>query len=126
MEESPSKKRRYRRVPLNLPVHVFSIDPETDRRTGKPVFRNSHEVCANLSRGGACIRTSDPLSPGRRVLLELELPGGECLETLGRVAWSRLGVAPGGNLEAGCGVEFLGASAQQRARLDALLERADV
>ena len=124
MEESASRKRRYPRVPLSLPVHVFSIDPETDATTGKPVFRNSEEICANLSRGGACIRTSDPLSPGRRVLLELELPDGERLETIGRVAWSKLGMAPGGRLEAGCGVEFLGASARQRAQLDALLERA--
>jgi uncharacterized protein (TIGR02266 family) len=116
--------RRHPRVPLELPVRLSSVDPERDP-SGTPFFRATRELCANLSAGGACIRTADPLSPGSRVLLEVELPDGQAFETLGRVAWSRSAVAPGGSLETGCGVEFLG-GADERAPLERWLRRASV
>lgn len=116
--------RRHPRVPLEIPVRLSSIDPERDP-SGAPFFRATRELCANLSAGGACIRTVDPLPPGSRVLLEVELPDGQAFETLGRVAWSRSAVVPGGALETGCGVEFLGA-AEERAPLERWLRRASV
>jgi hypothetical protein len=115
--------RRHPRVPLEIPVRLSSIDPERDP-SGAPFFRATRELCANLS-AGACIHTADPLSPGSRVLLEVELPDGQAFETLGRVAWSRSAVVPGGSLDTGCGVEFLGA-AEERAPLERWLRRTSV
>ena len=121
----PTATRRHPRVELELPVRLSSIDPERDP-SGAPFFRAARELCANVSAGGACIRTADPLAPGARVWVELELPDGPAFETLGRVAWSRSVVVPGGAVEAGCGVEFLGLSAEERASLERWLGRASV
>jgi len=111
MADSGPSRRRHPRVPVQVPVRLSTIDPETDPRTGRPFFRASRETCANLSRGGAFIRTGDPLSPGRRVLVEIHVPDGEPIETIGRVAWSKTVLQPGGQPgESGVGVEFLGGS----------------
>lgn len=123
MNRQDSRERRHERVALTLPVRVSSIDPETDPHTGLPCFRAMREVCANVSRGGAYIRTTDPLSPGRRVLLELELPDGASFETVGRIAWSRTVLSPSGSVECGSGVEFLGGNDNQREALGVLLAR---
>lgn len=80
-------------------------------------------MCANLSRSGAWVRASEPLSPGRRVLLELELPGGGRFEALGRVAWCRLENRGAEDGPSGMGVEFLGARAEHGAWLDRFLHR---
>jgi uncharacterized protein (TIGR02266 family) len=125
MGDSVASRRRHPRVALELPVRLTSIDPERDRR-GAPFFRATREHCANVSAGGACLRTADPLEPGSRVLLELELPDGQAFETLGRVAWSRSSVLRDGVVEAGCGVEFLGLSSEERAPLERWLVRASV
>jgi hypothetical protein len=93
-------------VPFEASVQVTSIDAETDRG-GRPCFRASLERCTNLSLGGAGLLTAEPLPPGRRVLLDFELPDGTSFETIGRVTWSRSVVGPGGRVAAGCGVEFL-------------------
>src|SRR4029453_14364383 len=107
--DSWPEQRRHRRVAVELPVRLSTIDPELDPRTGRPYFRASRETCANLSRGGLFIRTRDPLSPGRRVLVELHFPDGRPLEAVGRVAWSKRVLAPGGGPEGGGGgVECVG------------------
>lgn len=111
MEPSQRSTRRHPRIPVRVPVRVSSIDAETDPRTGRPCYRATRELCANLSRGGAFIRTDEPISPGHRVLVEIQLPGRAPIETLGRVAWSKTVLAPGGHREAGVGVEFLGGDA---------------
>ena len=41
----------------------------------------------NVSRGGVFVHTSEPLTPGRRILVEIQLPGGPPIEAIGRVAW---------------------------------------
>jgi uncharacterized protein (TIGR02266 family) len=107
-----------------MPVRISTIDPETDPRTGRPYFRATREYCANLSRGGAFIRTSDPLSPGRRVLVEIHVPEGQPVEAIGRVAWSKTVLSTSGDPEdSGVGVEFLGSSGEQ---LNALADYLDV
>ena len=118
MPEYTSNRRRHRRIAVHMPVRVSTIDAETDPRTGRPYFRATREYCANLSRGGAFIRTSDPLSPGRRVLVEIHMPEGEPIEAVGRIAWSKTVLTSSGDPEdSGVGVEFLGSSAD---RLNAL------
>ena len=117
------RQRRHRRVSVHVPVRVSTIDPETDPRTGRPYFRATREYCANLSRGGAFIRTSDPFSPGHRVLVEIHVPESEPIETMGRIAWSKtvLGAADGTE-ECGVGVEFLGGSLEGLKALDEALD----
>jgi len=111
MSENDEGQRRHRRVAVHMPVRISTIDAETDPRTGRPYFRATREYCANLSRGGAFIRTADPLSPGRRVLVEIHVPEGEPIEAIGRVAWSKTVLATSGEPEdSGVGVEFLGSS----------------
>jgi Tfp pilus assembly protein PilZ len=106
-----------------MPVRVSTIDPETDPRTGRLYFRATREYCANLSRGGAFIETSDPLAPGRRILVEIHVPEGEPIEAIGRVAWSKTVLTSSGGCEgSGVGVEFLGSSGDQLTALANYLE----
>ena len=124
MSENKSPQRRHRRVAVHMPVRISTIDPETDPRTGRPYFRATREYCANLSRGGAFIRTSDPLSPGRRVLVEIHVSEGEPVEAIGRVAWSKTVLTTSGDPEdSGVGVEFLGSSGD---RLNLLADSLDI
>lgn len=108
------EQRRHRRVPVEIPVRLSTIEPEIDPRTGRPYFRASREICVNLSRGGMFVRTRDPISPGRRVLIELHFPDGRPLEAVGRIAWSKRVLAPtGGGTDDGVGIEILGAPPEQ-------------
>jgi uncharacterized protein (TIGR02266 family) len=126
MQDDSQNRRRYRRVAVDLPVRISTIDPETDPHTGRPCFRASREVCRNLSRGGLFVRTLDPLAPGRRVLLEVELPGGRGFEAVGRVAWCRVGdVRENPVTDVGVGIQFLGGSLDQLARLEQFLTTSD-
>ena len=124
--EAYSERRRHRRVPVDLPVRLTTIDPEVDPRTGRPYFRASREMCANLSQGGLFIKTRDPISPGRRVLVELHFPDGRPLEAVGRIAWSKRVLAPSsGADDDGVGVEILGAPPDQLAALESFLTLPD-
>lgn len=113
--------RREPRVPLSLPVRIATIDPETDPRTGRAFFRSCSEFCSNVSRTGLFIRTSEPLEPGRRLLVELKLPGGRDVEAVGRVAWVKRSLAP--ERETGVGVELVGGVPDQLASLQAFVSR---
>jgi Tfp pilus assembly protein PilZ len=119
-DETKGPERRHERIEASIPVKISTIEPERDPWTGRRYFRASQETCANLSRGGAFVRTVELLHPGQRVLLELELPTGGQLEAIGRVAWTKRALtkdAPG--FGTGVGVEFLGAEQEE---LDALAE----
>ena len=108
MTKNFETSRRHRRVPVHVAVRISTIDPETDPRTGRPYFRDTREYVANVSRGGAFIRTDDPPSPGRRVLVQIHVPDAEPIETIGRIAWSRKVLTPTGeSQDGGAGVEFL-------------------
>jgi Tfp pilus assembly protein PilZ len=111
--------RRHPRVPSQLPARISTIDPERDPWTGRPFFRATQEECANVSRGGAFVRTAEPLAPGRRLLIELHLPNGTRLEAIGRVAWSKTVMSPRQSDDAGgIGVEFLGGAVRHFAALE--------
>ena len=119
-----SGRRRHQRIEARLPVRISTLEPERDPWTGRPFFRASQETCANVSRGGAFVRTAEPLTPGRRVLLELELPDGRALEAIGRVAWTRRVLAPlERDSEAGIGIEFLGGPSDHFSLLESWLEK---
>jgi len=124
MTEAESGKRRHPRICAELPVRISALEPDRDGWTGRPFFRALCESSANLSRGGAFILTDEPLAPGRRILLELELPGSPTLEAIGRVAWSRRVMSPRGNeSEAGIGIEFLGGEPDQFSVLEAYIDQ---
>ena len=116
-------RRRHRRVETTLPVRISTIEPERDRWTGRPFFRASHETCANVSRGGLFLRSCEPLDPGRRLLVELRLPGGQPVEAIGRVAWSKQVLSPTTlHFEAEMGVEFIGGASDQLSALADFIE----
>jgi uncharacterized protein (TIGR02266 family) len=116
--------RRHPRVSLRVPVDVTTIDPETDRQTGRPYFRECRELCGNLSSGGMFIATSDPPRPGRRLLVRIHTgAGAPPIEALARVAWYKPGFAQNAH-EPGVGVEFVGASASTREAIEELLDAA--
>jgi hypothetical protein len=118
-QETNNPERRHRRVPASIPVKISTIEPERDPWTGRRYFRASQETCANVSRGGAFVRTVELLDPGRRVLLEMELPDGGHVEAIGRVAWTkRSPSADSAELGTGVGVEFLGTESDELAALD--------
>jgi uncharacterized protein (TIGR02266 family) len=126
MDESQVAQRRHPRISATLPVRVSTIEPERDPWTGRPFFRATQERCANVSRGGAFVRTAEPLTPGRRILIELQLPSGAPIEAIGRVAWTRRIMSPNeSETEAGIGVEFLGAAPEQFSALENFIDEHD-
>jgi Tfp pilus assembly protein PilZ len=114
--------RRFTRVDLQARVQVSSLEPLRDPATGIPVSWQSDELCATLSVGGAFIHTADPPPPGNRLLLQIHLPSGESIETVGRVAWTRY---PLGEARApGVGVEFVSPTGEARDTLERALAAA--
>ena len=123
-DDSQDQGRRDQRVKGTFPVRISTIEPEEDPWTGKAYFRASQETCGDVSRGGAFVHTTELLDPGSRVLLELHLPNGSQIETIGRVAWTRRVLTQGApQPDSGVGVEFLGGAADQLAALDEYLTR---
>jgi hypothetical protein len=122
--EASMERRRYPRVLLQVPIRLSTIDPEIDPWTGRPFFRSCEETVADLSRGGARIQSREPLAPGRRLLLELDLPDGKTFEAIARVAWARVDPASGDsapNGAYGLGLEFLGGTPDHVVRLETFL-----
>ena len=116
---SSRDRRRHRRVATDIAVRISTIEPERDPWTGRPFFRASQETCRNVSRGGAFVKTTEPLDPGRRLLVEVHLPSGAPLEAIGRVAWTKRVMVPHSrDAESGIGIEFIGAASEQFSALE--------
>lgn len=112
--------QKFPRVATSVPVRISTVDAEVDPSSGRSFFRSAEETTANLSRGGAYVRSWAPLEAGRRVVIAIDLPEEGELQLVGRVVWTRRALRPNpaGELEpAGYGVEFVGGS---RAELDGL------
>ncbi|NNL67064.1 MAG: hypothetical protein HKP30_12525, partial [Myxococcales bacterium] len=86
-------------------------------------FRTSTELCSNVSRSGLFVRTAEPLQPGRRLLVELDLPSGDSVEAVGRVAWVKKRVSP--ETERGVGIELVGGIPEQLESLQAFVSKRD-
>lgn len=108
------QRRRHRRIAIDAPIRVSTIDPELDPRTGRPFFRLFEDRCVDLSRGGLRMRTHEVIAPGRRILLEVELPDGPRFEAVARIAWT----ADAGPDHQDVGIEFLGGIPDHLARLE--------
>ena len=119
MQDEFGSQRRHTRVDSALEVRLSTIEPERDPWTGRPFFRSLQERTANVSRGGLFVRTQEPLSPGRRVLVECRLPTGRPVEAIGRVAWTQRVSGPDDSTsESGVGIEFLGGAGDQWSALE--------
>jgi hypothetical protein len=122
--QTQTQSQRFPRVSTAVPVRVTTVEPEIDPSTGKRFFRCVEETTANLSRGGAYLRSWEPLAAGRRVVIAFNLNAREELQLDGRVAWTRRELRPQvkHELEApGYGVEFVGGSSAELAALDRFL-----
>jgi hypothetical protein len=120
--------QKFPRVATAVPVRISTVDAETDPDTGKVFFRSVEETSANLSRGGAYLRSWEPLEAGRRVIVAIDLESGEELQLSAHVVWTRreLRISGSENIDApGYGVEFFGGSHRDLARLDRLLDDLD-
>ena len=119
--------QKHPRLTVQMRARISTIDSETDPWTGKAFFRTSQETCANVSRGGAFVATMESIPAGRRVLLELEIPGGRQVQAVGRVAWTKTPLAqraPAGDSgQAGIGVEFVGGPRDQLLELERFIAR---
>jgi Tfp pilus assembly protein PilZ len=116
-------RRRHQRVATDIAIRISTIDPERDPWTGRPFFRASQETCCNVSRGGAFVKTAEPLDPGRRLLVEVHLPSGTPLEAIGRVAWTKRIMTPDArDAESGIGIEFIGGASEQFSALDEYID----
>jgi Tfp pilus assembly protein PilZ len=113
------------RVDASVVVRVSTVDPETDPTSGQLFFRSAEETTANLSRGGAFVRSWEPLEAGRRVVVDIDLPGGDRLQLVARVAWTqrrlRSDRARGAD-GPGFGIQFTNPSAIDLFRLDRSLD----
>ena len=116
---NPSSERRHPRVAVRLDARISSIDSELDAGTGQSYFRCSSDECTMLSDGGAFVQSDETLPPGRRVVLEITLPGESApVEALGRIAWSRARLTPEGiSDDSGMGIEFLSDSTEHLSRI---------
>jgi len=115
------------RISVRMAARISTIDAEVDSLTGKRFFRASAETCANVSRGGAFVSMREPIPAGRRLLVELEIPGGKTVQTLGRVVWARSTTAAempaGKNPEPGIGIQFVGGAREEIEALEQFVTR---
>lgn len=89
--------QKHPRLSACVPVRIATVDPERDPDTGELFYRSVEATTANLSRGGAYVRSWEPLAIGRRVLVEISLPSDESrrhVEVVARVAWTRRRLRP--------------------------------
>jgi hypothetical protein len=127
----PTRPQQDPRVQIRLRARISTIDPETDPFTGKPFFRTCEESSANLSQSGVFVAMRDTIPPGRRVLIEIDLPGDRTVQTVGRVAWTRTtssaekapAGAAQGKTESGVGIEFLGGPRHELQALESFVAR---
>ncbi|HIF99229.1 MAG TPA: PilZ domain-containing protein [Myxococcales bacterium] len=112
MPEVQPQDERTRRVDPRADVHlqarISTVSPQTDPSTGQVYFRASDETCENISRKGAFVVTFEPIREGQQLLIEIDLPSGEEVSSLGRVCWSRAKLPSEADpRRPGFGVEFL-------------------
>jgi hypothetical protein len=127
-EVYPEHERRRRaeaRADVHLQARISTISPQTDPSTGRVYFRASDETCENVSRSGAFVMTLEPILEGQQVLIEIDLPGGHEVSTLGRVCWSRARLPSASDpRHPGFGVEFLSGSRKNYHLFERYVEQA--
>lgn len=116
--------QKFKRHVASVPVRISTVDPERDPDTGKLFFRSTETTTANLSRGGAFVHSWEPLEPGRKVIVAIDLSTGREIQVVAQVAWTRreLRQADSSELQApGYGLEFLSGTSTELAALESIL-----
>lgn len=122
--ERARRAQAHARHGLRWPVRVSSIEPEIDPVSALPCYISIEASSVNLSEGGVFVPTEDTLTPGRRVLVEIDLPSGSTVQALGAVSWRRLAhAARSGDRPAGIGIEFTGIARTSALALAEALEK---
>jgi Tfp pilus assembly protein PilZ len=116
VKKTPGRRdmRRYDRRQAELPVTVRSSDSK--------VQAGIHLDSADLSEGGAFLRSELLFEVGESLELEIPLPSGEVVKAAGRVV--RVSRHRGRETLAGMGIEFTRLSLQDRRLLAASLVEA--
>ena len=113
------------RADVSLQARISTVSPQTDPSTGRVYFRASEETCENISRNGAFVMTLEPIQEGQQLLIEIDLPSGDEVSTLGRVCWSRPKLpSPADPRHPGFGVEFLSGSRKNYNLFERYVEQA--
>jgi hypothetical protein len=105
--------RRFDRSPTELPVTV--------RAAGSKVEGAIHLDTADLSEGGAFLRSELLFEVGETLDLEIPLGEGQVVKAAGKVVRVARGKAPAGKQQPGMGIEFTRLSAQDRRAIVAAL-----
>jgi len=123
--EEGQKRRANIRANVSLHARISTITPQTDPSTGEVYYRSSDETCENISRGGAFVMTIEPIREGQQLLIEIDLPDGHEVSTLGRVCWSRAKLPSETDpRHPGFGVEFLSGSRKNYEFFERYVEQA--
>ncbi len=125
--ESYAIRQQHRRINACVAIRVSSIDPEIDPESGAPFFRVSEEHSSNISSGGAFVTSAEAVTPGRRVLLEIDVPNGSTLQSIAQVIWKREGIVGAVAALAVCpgyGLQFLASHPDQLRELEEFLASA--
>ena len=124
-EEEGHQRRASIRANVRLQARISTISPQTDPSTGEAYYRSSDETCENISRGGAFVMTIEPIREGQELLIEIDLPDGHEVSTLGRVCWSRAKLPSDTDpRHPGFGVEFLSGSRKNYEFFERYVEQA--
>lgn len=122
-------EEKTRRTRANVPIRVTTLDPERDWATGELFTRCVEETTADLSHGGAFVRSFEPLAAGRRVLVEIELDENDSISLHATVAWTQRqmkSLAPSAKVteHPGYGIQFAPANLKGLERLQESLAEA--
>ncbi len=90
MSRTSGGSRHNARIRTSLPAQIAPIDVDG----GGSHLHRQRAICVGLSRSGARVLTSRPVSPGTEVRIELTLARGQRVSLAGRVAWSKVTTAP--------------------------------
>jgi Tfp pilus assembly protein PilZ len=99
-----------------------AVFPVTVRAAGSKAAGAIHLDSADLSEGGAFLSSELLLEVGDTLNLQIALPGGQTIETTGRVA--RVSRTGGNHHKPGMGIEFTQLATPDRAALAAALASA--
>jgi type IV pilus assembly protein PilZ len=82
------------------------------------------DYAKNISRGGTFVATSEPLPPGTEFVLSLAAPElSEPLQLSAKVMWTTAPEAASKVHPAGMGIQFQYRDAEERSRVEGLVER---
>lgn len=112
MEEIGKERRRFSRITSELFVRYKVLSIQKQQLDGKT---------RNISEGGICLVTREPVSPGALLAMDIKFPHSDKpVLAVGRAVWctnSGLGPSPAGHQRFDNGIEFVEISDLDRQRI---------